>query len=296
MTAFTNWLEVASSKDLKFKPLVDFIKSIPVADQPPEGADKAAYEGKINSANPNNKAELLRLLEESWGRWKREDSFQTGYLGWISDHAAGIAIASVTSVLLVVLLLATLFTLITTELSETGSARGLITFLFAVGTIGIAIIVVLDNLISEASDREERFNRGKDILTILIGILGTIIGFYFGSEPGSETQATAPIQAVTLELPSDQLQANSPVTVGSLITGGTPPYTYSISFVAENGTTTGGEASQVTNTSSADGLIFETLTSPSVTQATPLKIRLDATESSGQTVRTERDVTVTPAP
>jgi hypothetical protein len=29
----------------------------------------------------------------------------------------------------------------------------------------------------------ERFTLGKEVLTILIGVLGTIVGFYFGSAP-----------------------------------------------------------------------------------------------------------------
>jgi hypothetical protein len=72
-------------------------------------------------------------------------------------------------------------------------ARGLITFLFAFGTIGIAVIIALSVFTSSADPEEakQRFYRAKEILTILIGILGTIVGFYFGATKNlSETDGS----------------------------------------------------------------------------------------------------------
>jgi hypothetical protein len=62
-------------------------------------------------------------------------------------------------------------------------ARGLITTLFAVITVTMALILILSAMFSSATDFEKRFVMGKEILTIFIGILGTIVGFYFGSAP-----------------------------------------------------------------------------------------------------------------
>ena len=74
------------------------------------------------------------------------------------------------------------------ELASIEQARGLITFLFAVATVGIALVIVLAVFLSTGSKEEigERFQMGKDILAVLIGVFGTIIGFYFGSEIASE--------------------------------------------------------------------------------------------------------------
>lgn len=60
-------------------------------------------------------------------------------------------------------------------------ARGLITFLVAIVTVAIAIILTLSAVMSSSNDYKERFALGKEVLTIFIGVLGTIVGFYFGS-------------------------------------------------------------------------------------------------------------------
>jgi hypothetical protein len=61
-------------------------------------------------------------------------------------------------------------------------ARGLITYLFAVGTIGGVVVLILAALTSPGGDEaKENFARAKEVLSLLLGIFGTIIGFYFGS-------------------------------------------------------------------------------------------------------------------
>jgi hypothetical protein len=61
-------------------------------------------------------------------------------------------------------------------------ARGVITFLFAFGTISIALLIAAASYwVGNNQELKERFGYAKDILMVLIGILGTIIGFYFGA-------------------------------------------------------------------------------------------------------------------
>ena len=77
-------------------------------------------------------------------------------------------------------------------------ARGLITFLVAIVTVAIAIILTLSAVMSSSKDYKERFALGKEILTIFIGVLGTIVGFYFGSaqiDKAATTPANANIKA-----------------------------------------------------------------------------------------------------
>jgi hypothetical protein len=73
------------------------------------------------------------------------------------------------------------------DLAIIDNARGLLTFLFGLTTVGISIIVVLSVFLSRGSKDElgERFQRGKDILTVLIGVFGAILGYYFGTDKGT---------------------------------------------------------------------------------------------------------------
>lgn len=72
--------------------------------------------------------------------------------------------------------------------------------MIAIATVGIAVITVVNSFLGTGSkeDLAERFRQGKDVLTVLIGVLGTIVGFYFaqapntkGPPPPTDTTATA---------------------------------------------------------------------------------------------------------
>jgi hypothetical protein len=70
-------------------------------------------------------------------------------------------------------------------------ARGIITVLFSVGTIAIAIVLILSATFLNDADKKERFDRGKEVLSLLLGIFGTIVGFYYGTnQQGSATDKT----------------------------------------------------------------------------------------------------------
>ena len=110
-----------------------------------------------------------------------------------------------------------------TSLGRVEVARGLITSLISIGVVGIAVVIILANYTSGQETNEnhdllqEKFNRGKDILAILVGILGTIVGFYFGS-----TNLTAP---TPLESPSptpSSLESPSPTSSPSPLESPSP--------------------------------------------------------------------------
>jgi PASTA domain-containing protein/putative Ig domain-containing protein len=111
-----------------------------------------------------------------------------------------------------------------TNLANKEVARGLITFLVAITTVGIAVILAISTIILKGGDDDDkRFDRGKQVLTTLIGVLGTIVGFYFGSaierpQTLAITPITLPAGAASTAYPSTALQA----------TGGTPPLKWSV--------------------------------------------------------------------
>ena len=64
--------------------------------------------------------------------------------------------------------------------------RGLITFSVAIVTVAIALILVFFLVFGVFGNNKEeftsRFTFGKDILMVFVGILGTIMGFYYGTD------------------------------------------------------------------------------------------------------------------
>jgi hypothetical protein len=101
-------------------------------------------------------------------------------------------------------------------------ARGLITFLFAVVTIGTALVLIVSALIgSEDSISEKQFQHGKEVFSLLLGVFGTIVGFYFGSTIPST--ASAPLRVSALEVLPNTAVPGSVITTRPLVAGGVPP-------------------------------------------------------------------------
>jgi hypothetical protein len=95
-------------------------------------------------------------------------------------------------------------------------ARGLITILFVFITIVLALMLIFSVLFSSSADYEKRFVIGKEILTIFIGILGTIVGFYFGSAPNDNAKAKDELIANVVKTVSSSKEQISNDTVQSL--------------------------------------------------------------------------------
>jgi cytochrome c len=86
------------------------------------------------------------------------------------------------------------------SLKNTEVARGLITFLVTFTTVSIAILLAIYALGSGNTSAEvkERFSLGMQILTALIGILGTVLGFYFATlQPKPAVSQTTQVVAAT---------------------------------------------------------------------------------------------------
>ncbi len=75
------------------------------------------------------------------------------------------------------------------KLAKPEYARGVITYILAIGTVAVILVLLVSALLG--SDGKENFARGKEILTVLIGIFGTILGFYFGTANASKTESEA---------------------------------------------------------------------------------------------------------
>lgn len=149
-------------------------------------------------------------------------------------------IGSVLIAIVVIILLIGLYGVVTgkfdilDKIAVDSSARGLITFTFTITTVGVAIILLL-SLFVTSGDKEEisqKFAQGKEIYVSLIGIFGTILGFYFGA---IQQQDTIQLNVVTpdIKIAPDKKSLN----LTTFVSKGEPPYTYTIIFdpkLAEN--------------------------------------------------------------
>lgn len=124
------------------------------------------------------------------------------------------------------------------ELASVDLARGVITFIFAVGTIGIAIILAIGALFGKLAE----FEKAKEVLTLLIGVFGTILGFYFGSATTATGGGAQKLDVAEIQVVDKQIVTR--------VEGGTRPYRYSIT-----GTEKGFKP--ITDKVSKDGLIIQ---------------------------------------
>jgi hypothetical protein len=108
-------------------------------------------------------------------------------------------------------------------------ARGLITYLFAVVTIGTAVVLVLSALLG--TDKE-KFDNGKEVLSLLLGVFGTIVGFYFASEL-SQVDDRRRLSASPVLVSPTETASGTTVSVTVAVHGGTPPYRYAVVLAGE---------------------------------------------------------------
>ncbi|NMG31885.1 hypothetical protein [Aromatoleum evansii] len=168
-------------------------------------------------------------------------------------------------------------------------ARGLITYLFAVVTIGTAVVLVVSALSSGTSEEiEKRFQRGKEVLSLLLGVFGTIVGFYFGSESqiGSRAESAALPRLTPIMLSPAPARAGEDVRITAAVIGGIPPYRYRLTL----GERTLAEQQAVKE----GGWIVTDTKAPAVKSPTALEAVLRVTDAAGQATETVGKLEVLP--
>ena len=112
-----------------------------------------------------------------------------------------------------------------TSLANRDTARGLITFLITFTTIVIAILLAISAMVmGDDVSNSKRFDNGKQVLTVLIGVLGTIVGFYFGASDNKGS----PLAIATKTLPPAVMKKDyGPVDLATV--GGTTPFKWTVS-------------------------------------------------------------------
>lgn len=143
------------------------------------------------------------------------------------------------------------------SLRENDVSRGLITFVVAVATVSIALVLAVYAMASneKSAELKERFSYAKDVLATLVGILGTILGFYFGTSVSN--------QGDSLSIADPQIRGGQIVVH---VAGGAAPYRYTLSMPGE-------DAKKAQPKVTKDGWIFEP-TLPSLKKDDSLSIEV----------------------
>jgi hypothetical protein len=170
---------------------------------PRNSTQQTDYEASVRKGLPTaQQGEPIQALQALWPIYKQQTRGEEPQGGIWTMMISNIPTAAVVIATLFILYLffRTFAGLSIIDLAKPDVARGLLTFIFGITTVGIAIIVTLAAFLGTGSKEElgERFQRGKDILTVLIGVFGAILGFYFGQQQGAprapqpQTQETGP--------------------------------------------------------------------------------------------------------
>jgi hypothetical protein len=168
-------------------------------------------------------------------------------------------------------------------------ARGLITYLFSVVTIGTAVVLVISALTSAATEEHEKsFQRAKEILSLLLGVFGTIVGFYFGAEIRSTTTAElATLRVTPLLLSQDSVVGGETVTVTAAVSGGTPPYQYGL-VLGDEGDVKYDKLVEKNN------WIVAKLATPTVQETKVASVKVSVKDATGNTFQTSAPLVLEP--
>ncbi len=170
------------------------------------------------------------------------------------------------------------------DLKDIDNARGMITFVVSFGTIAIALILVMSAaFLSGSKDLDRRFAFGKDVFTVLVGVLGTIVGFYYGQSAatGGQTRPGQTLQISAAQLNNPTPNLGTEITLTATITGGTAPYKYTVTFDPANAI----QNPPTFPADSADGNINQkfTLSSERDLGGKPVTYKITAEDSKGVT-------------
>jgi hypothetical protein len=213
MAEFAFWLRAQANPDPDTVALRAFAD--PRADWPWWTNCLSDYVAAIQTANPANKDKLISTVSVNHGLWQAEQMKSEGILPTISNHLGAILLALFGVVVAVAIFYGLFFNQdFFKQMAKVDQARGLITFLFAFSTIAIMLLVAITTYWMPKDEVQARFDKAKDLLTILIGVLGTILGFYFGTL-ASDQQAARQMSGAQSATPGAPVNAPTPPSAGS---------------------------------------------------------------------------------
>jgi hypothetical protein len=147
----------------------------------------------VHAKDDAERKSLLASLHEEFSEWtwkehRESRSFVGRLFGAISRNIGAVSLVVFGLVIAAILFWGIFDEAFLQSLAQPQNARALITFLFAFSSIAMFLLVMIALFWMEKDEVEARFGYAKDLLTIVVGILGTILGFYFGSLAGEDAE------------------------------------------------------------------------------------------------------------
>lgn len=224
MPSFGAWIKASSEVDSKV--LRDFAATKP--GWPPNTDDFGKYAEFIvqNETDQAQRNALLSSLAKEFALWQSPARSWSEVVGLLFLAAFGLIVAGV--------LVWGVFwhgSAFIGSIAKADQARGLITFLFSFTTIALFVLIAITTFWMEKDDVEARFAKAKDLLTLMIGIFGTILGFYFGSLANSQGPSNqSELSLTNFGVPSVAVAPGDKTTIGATVTGGKLPLKYDVLF------------------------------------------------------------------
>jgi hypothetical protein len=223
------------------------------------------------------KAKKLLLLEEltkNYTRWKQA---KFSFKDYVINNIGYFGLFGFGSILAIVFIYGIFShdSSFLDRVKDPDAARGLLTFLFGFTTISLFILIAITTF--WMNDFKERFDKAKDLLMVMIGIFGTIIGFYYGSLGNrSGVQALSLVNATDV---STGIKPGDSFTIIATATGGKAPLKYDIVLSDPKGSPQIAELS-LKNQPVKDGVIRQPITIP-VGPSGPVNYTVTAIDADG---------------
>jgi hypothetical protein len=170
-------------------------------------------------------------------------------------------------------------------MAEPDFARGLITYLFATVTIGTAMVLVVFALIAKGK-HQEQFQRSKEILSLLLGVFGTMLGYYFGAEGSKGARGEAALEIAVPKLSAEEVTSGQKFKITTVISGGRAPVRF--------GAAVGEKAPDTEDPVDATGWVTKELEAPAVDQTEQLAVIVVARDASGHKAEKSAQIRVKP--
>ena len=300
MSSYAQWLKNQTTTDSDLIYLQTYANTH-AASWPWWSDNKTDYEQHVDRTETDaaNNARLKNALNTSFSAWLNASStvsrtpVKQQVMDFFVKNIVSIVVSFIGLILAGALLWGLFNTRFFTSIAGIEQARGLITFLFAFSTMGIIVLIAVAIFWLDRTELEDRFAKAKDLLTIVIGVLGTILGFYFGSISEGENRARA-LNIANVGVSSPVTQPNSTVKISATILGGTPPYTYSIQFTDPTGTANTSTMTVKSETSDTGAIAKDVVIPPDVSKPTGITFTMIANDTKDAQAHASSAIVVAP--